>query len=93
MTLGGLVDEPLVAKIGAEGVFMVGLPARGLGIALKARDGAGRACEAAISATLGQLGVLDVLDGEVSEPLKNKAGTVIGERRVIVDAPAVDRRQ
>jgi L-asparaginase II len=51
--------EPLVAKTGAEGVFTAILPARGMGVALKAADGATRAAECAIAAVLVQLGVLD----------------------------------
>lgn len=35
-------------KTGAEGVFVAALPEKGLGIALKARDGATRAAEAAV---------------------------------------------
>jgi L-asparaginase II len=49
----------VVAKTGAEGVYMAGLPERGLGIALKARDGAGRASEVALLAMLEHLDVLD----------------------------------
>ncbi len=94
--LGDAIDEPFVAKIGAEGVFMVGLPNRGLGIALKAADGASRACEAAVSATLAWLGVLGSNGGDGPSPaqaleLKNKAGTVIGQRSVIIDPPTLDR--
>ncbi|MGY6633635.1 MAG: asparaginase [Alkalilacustris sp.] len=46
-------------KTGAEGVFVAILPDRGLGVALKIADGAGRAAETAIAALLVRLGALD----------------------------------
>lgn len=46
-------------KTGAEGVFVAALPAHNLGVALKIRDGATRASEAAIVAILVALGALD----------------------------------
>lgn len=45
-------------KTGAEGVFVAILPGKGLGVAVKAADGAGRAAECAIAAILVHLGVL-----------------------------------
>ena len=68
-----------VVKTGAEGVFCGVLTGTGVGIALKARDGARRGSEAAITWLLGRLGVLD---GDGSRPLTNHAGTRIGEVRV-----------
>ncbi len=78
-----LVDqatEPLVIKAGAEGVYMAGLPDRGLGIALKARDGASRAAEAAVAAVLAELGV--VPESASASTITNKAGTVVGAMKV-----------
>lgn len=46
-------------KTGAEGVFVAILPGKGLGVAVKAADGATRAAECAIVALLVHLGVLD----------------------------------
>jgi L-asparaginase II len=46
-------------KTGAEAVFVAIIPERRLGIALKIVDGATRASEAAITALLVRLGVLD----------------------------------
>ncbi|MBB97777.1 MAG: L-asparaginase [Rhodobacteraceae bacterium] len=46
-------------KTGAEGVFVAILPGKGLGVAVKAVDGATRAAEIAIAAVLVQLGVLN----------------------------------
>jgi len=52
----------VVVKAGAEGVMAAILPTRGLGVVLKVDDGARRAAEIVMSATLLNLGVLD--DGE-----------------------------
>lgn len=46
-------------KTGAEAVFVAILPEQGLGVALKIEDGNSRASEAAITAILTRLGVLD----------------------------------
>ena len=46
-------------KTGAEGVFVAILPEQGVGVAVKAADGATRAAECAIVALLVHLGVLD----------------------------------
>ncbi len=77
--LATVATERIVLKGGAEGVFMASLPARGIGIALKARDGAHRAADAAMAAVFAQLGVVPA-DAAVSV-ITNKAGTVVGEMR------------
>ncbi len=82
--------EPVVIKTGAEGVFMAGLPAQGLGIALKAADGTSRASQTAIRAVLRHLGVL-APDDALAAPLRNKADRVVGELRAVVSAPASGR--
>ncbi len=51
----------IVAKGGAEGVHVAVVPARGLAVALKAEDGAGRAADVAL------LAVLDRLVGGISD--------------------------
>ncbi len=68
-----------VVKSGAEGVFCGALTGTGVGIALKARDGAQRGSEAAITWLLDRLGVVD---GAGPIPLTNHAGTRVGEVRV-----------
>lgn len=73
-------SEPLVIKAGAEGVYMAALPQRGLGIALKVRDGAKRAAEATVAAVLAELGVVPE-SASVSD-ITNKAGTVVGAMQV-----------
>lgn len=45
----------LFTKVGAEGVFCAALPERGLAIALKCDDGAARAAEVMVAATLRDL--------------------------------------
>jgi len=53
------MDGRAVVKTGAEGVYIAILPEKGLGVALKAADGATRAAECAIAAILVKLGALD----------------------------------
>ena len=52
------------AKVGAEGVYCAGVPGAELGIALKVEDGATRAAEPALIATLKALAILE--DDEVA---------------------------
>ncbi len=68
-----------VVKTGAEGVFCAALPVDGLGLALKVRDGARRAADAAVGHLLTELGRLP--DGG-PDVLRNRAGTVVGQVRV-----------
>ncbi|HVO04243.1 MAG TPA: asparaginase [Candidatus Cybelea sp.] len=73
----------VAVKGGAEGVQMGALPEQGLGICLKASDGAGRAAEVAMGAVLRRIGVVDDSVapqlGSVFEPeIRNWAGTVTG---------------
>ncbi|MBC8365607.1 MAG: asparaginase [Actinobacteria bacterium] len=68
-----------VVKTGAEGVYCGVIPDTGVGIAVKARDGARRGTEAAITWLLGRL---EVIDGDGVLPLTNHAGTRVGEVRV-----------
>jgi L-asparaginase II len=55
----------IFAKVGAEGVYCAGVPGAELGIALKVEDGATRAAEPALIATLQALAVLS--EDEVAE--------------------------
>lgn len=59
-------QEPIALKTGAEGYFVAILPERGLGVAVKAADGATRAAECAIAAVLVRLDVLNAEDPEVA---------------------------
>ncbi|SHH54814.1 asparaginase [Marivita hallyeonensis] len=58
--------EPVALKTGAEGYFVAILPERGLGIAVKAADGATRAAECAIAALLVRLEVFEAAHPEVA---------------------------
>ncbi|WP_439121909.1 asparaginase [Marivita sp.] len=75
--------EPVALKTGAEGYFIAILPSRGLGIALKASDGATRAAECAIAALLVRLDVLDAKNPEVqaflNPNIRNWDGLVTGQ--------------
>jgi L-asparaginase II len=78
----------VVAKSGAEGIFMAGLPGRGLGIALKTRDGNGRAADTALLQILEALEVLDekakaTLKDYLNPTLYNVNKFAIGELRVV----------
>ena len=64
--------EPVALKTGAEGYFIAILPKRGLGVAVKAADGATRAAECAIAALLVRLEVLDFTHPEVAAFLTPK---------------------
>jgi L-asparaginase II len=85
--MGGRV----AVKTGAEAVFVAILPDQRLGIALKIVDGATRASEAAITALLIRLGVLDrahpVAARYLTGPQKNWRGLVTGELRLAQGFP------
>jgi L-asparaginase II len=70
----------LFVKTGAEGVFCAALPERGIGIAVKCDDGASRAAEVMLAATLSQLLPNDraALEPFVRPTLRNWNGMAIG---------------
>jgi len=74
-----------IAKTGAEGVYFVAVPERGLGIALKIDDGTTRASQAALAFLLAHLGLIEramlpLLLGGMT-PIPNTLGDVVGEVR------------
>ncbi|WP_108815617.1 asparaginase [Loktanella sp. Alg231-35] len=79
------MDHKVAIKTGAEGVFAAIIPEMRLGVALKIRDGATRASEAAIAAILVKLGVLDAAHpaaiARMQPAVKNWRGTVTGRIR------------
>jgi L-asparaginase II len=82
----------VIAKTGAEGAYLAALPGHGLGIALKAEDGATRAAETALLAVLAHLGALgeELPEGlrRFGAPrLRNAAGSVVGHVRPIAGWP------
>ncbi|MGR3273201.1 asparaginase [Thalassococcus profundi] len=79
------VTEPVALKTGAEGFFVAILPERGIGVAVKAADGATRAAECAIAALLVRLGAAEAAHPEVAAFLNpkitNRRGLDVGEIR------------
>lgn len=75
----------IVAKTGAEGVFIAVLPEQRLAVALKVEDGAGRAAQVALLALLDHLvgGIADEprLRSFAVAPVLNVAGRPVGEVR------------
>ena len=86
--MGGKV----AVKTGAEAVFVAILPEQKLGVALKILDGGTRASEAAITALMVHLGVLDAGHPVVAQYLtgdqKNWRGIVTGQLRRAAGFPA-----
>lgn len=56
--LNGSAKGKVVAKVGAEGVYLAAFPDLGLGVALKCIDGTTRAAEVALGGILEDLGVM-----------------------------------
>jgi L-asparaginase II len=77
-----------VAKSGAEGLGCVGLPAAGLGIAVRTEDGASRAVAPALIHVLGQLLAWkrppEALIGFAQPSLRNSPGDIVGFLRATV---------
>jgi L-asparaginase II len=75
-----------VVKTGAEAVFTAILPGLRRGIAVKIMDGGTRASEAAITALLLRLGLLEAADPVVgrylTDPITSRRGIVAGEMRL-----------
>jgi len=75
--------ENVALKGGAEGVHVAIIPERGMGVAMKTRDGNGRASDAAILWVLKYLGVLGARAAEeladfIEPPVKNTLGHIDG---------------
>jgi L-asparaginase II len=80
----------VLAKVGAEGVYTALERERGLGLALKTRDGARRGAEVALLTLLRELGLLTAEDEaalrEWARPeLRNTRDEVVGEVRGVVE--------
>lgn len=75
----------IFAKTGAEGVYGAAIPALGIGVALKIDDGAGRAAEVALAATLARIlrsgEKAETLRGLALRPLINWNGIHVGDVR------------
>jgi len=78
----------VVAKGGAEGFYCAALPDLGLGVAIKAEDGADRAAEITLGQILRRLDVLGDGDTALLEtPIRNRVGLRVGEVRPASEAP------
>lgn len=76
----------LFAKVGAEGLYCVGVPGAELGIALKVQDGNSRAVAPAVLAVLRQLDLISEDDlgflwSHAYPDIHNAAGEVVGQIR------------
>lgn len=81
----------VAVKTGAEAVYIAIIPERKLGVAVKIEDGSTRASEAAITALLVHLGVLDkdhpVVGRLLTNPMKNWRGLEVGGLRLAPGFP------
>ncbi len=82
-------DGRVIAKVGAEGVYVAGVPHRGMGVALKVEDGAKRAVEPALLGVLHALALLTdeeyaALEWYAEPTLTNTRGEAVGRIRVEV---------
>ncbi|MBP1870483.1 L-asparaginase II [Ensifer adhaerens] len=77
----------IFAKTGAEGVFCAAIPEKGIAIAVKCEDGATRAAEAMVTATLARFfqeepEVQSALMAQANHTMKNWNGIAVGDVRV-----------
>ncbi|NMP23219.1 asparaginase [Sulfobacillus harzensis] len=84
VTLAEATDHRLVSKGGAEAVFCIGIPDKGLGLAVKIDDGYSRVMPTLVTAVLNQIGVLGMseqvkLEEQLHPEIRNHAGTLVGE--------------
>lgn len=83
------------AKVGAEGVYCVGVPGAELGIALKVEDGSSRALGPAVLAILRQLDLiseddLGSLNSHAFPDLINTRGDIVGQLRANLELKTAD---
>ncbi len=78
----------LVAKIGAEGVYCIGVIGEGIGIALKIEDGSSRAIDAVVLKLLKRLQLISdteygKLKSQCKLEIKNHRGDIIGRIKAV----------
>jgi L-asparaginase II len=88
-TLMSAAPGRILGKVGAEGMYVCGFPGRNAGFALKVHDGSMRAFLPILYALIRRLGWLGKDDlarlAKAADPvLKNHAGRVVGEIRVVL---------
>jgi len=76
---------PLAVKIGAQGVFCIAEPQRGLGVAIKVLSGCGEALPAAITHVLCALtpGAFSPPSAWLHQQVRNVVGDVVGGFEVV----------
>jgi len=85
-TVMAMLKGRFVLKGGAEGVYAGILPSLGLGVAIKADDGGGRAAEAAMAQTLRRLKLISAAEAKpladlLMPPVLNRAHLEVGRIR------------
>jgi len=88
-TLMSAAPGRILAKVGAEGMYVCGFPGRNAGLALKVHDGSMRAFLPILHAVIRKLGWLEKDDlarlaKAADRVLKNHAGRTVGEIRVVL---------
>jgi L-asparaginase II len=82
------VGPRAVVKTGAEGVYCAALPEHGLGVAIKADDGAPRAAEAAMAGVLRRLGIIGEAEAYLlTQSVRNRVGLEVGQVRAAEAGP------
>jgi L-asparaginase II len=81
-----ILGERAYVKTGAEGVYCAAFPERGLGVAIKCRDGASRAAEVAMAAMIVRFVALGSSENAALAPrlapvVTNWNGQAVGELR------------
>lgn len=82
--------KKLLAKAGANGVYTIGVPGRGLGIAVKVDDGERLGYQAALIKMLRSLDVITdaearALDEWANPKILNERGEVVGHAEVVIE--------
>ncbi len=84
LQLTKIANESMAVKVGAQGVFCLALPERGLGLAVKVHSGAAEALAAAVVFALQQYAPGSVTVPEEWDPLlvRNVVGAIAGSYKV-----------
>lgn len=82
--------KDIVGKVGADGVYCIAIPKKGIGIALKIEDGDMRSCHIAAANVLKQLNLLDeeqctYLNKYLNSPVFDNYKNKIGEYKAVFD--------
>ena len=93
--LSRLTEGRVFPKLGAEGVYCVGVPGAELGIAIKVEDGSTRAVSPAVAGVLRELDLMEeddfgALHRHVFREISNTRGEATGEVRPAIHLRAAD---